>query len=125
MARRDQRVEVELVAARVLAQRIGGLGRVGERARIAAAVPVDAAIIDVPDGDATCPEVVGDPVHDPPVGDLGLPTTAMDHQHGRVRPFAFGEPQVDPLHVIGAIGNGRRRLGPRPLEQVRPGHQRT
>ena len=115
--------EIEIVARGMGAQRVGGRGGVLEGAGIAAAGAVDAAIVDVPDRDAAPPEIVGDPVHDPPVGDLGLPAAAMDHEHGRMRAVARGEPEVDDLERVLAIGDRRARRRPRPLEQVRPGHQ--
>jgi len=105
------------------AQRVRRRRRVLEGAGIAAAGPVDAAIVDVPDGDAAAPQIVGDPVHDPAVGDLGLPAAAMDHQHGRMRPGAIRRPNVGDLQRRRAVADGRGRLRPRAPEQIGPDHQ--
>src|SRR3546814_9314442 len=74
----DERRGVQIVATGVRGQRIGRGGGVEESAGITATRPVHAAIVDIPDGDAALPQIVGDPVHDRPVGDLGRPASAMD-----------------------------------------------
>jgi hypothetical protein len=92
MADGDETGRVEAILRRGVAQCVGRRPGVEEGAGIAAAVAVDTPIVDVPDGDPPLAQIVGDPVHDPAVGDLGLPAAAMDHQHNRVGPAAGGKP---------------------------------
>src|SRR6185312_11814024 len=74
---------------------IGGSGDVEEGPRIPAARPIYPPIIDVPDRDSAASQVIGNPIHQVAVGDIGLPTAAMDHQHrgeGAVPPW---KPEID------------------------------
>ena len=121
--RRRRAAEVEPMLACMRAQSVGRGADVQEGAGIAAAGAVDAAIVDVPHGDAAPGEVVDDPVHDRPVGDAGLPAAAMDHEHDRMRSAAGGQPEVGDLERIGAVADRGGGPGPRPFEQIRPGHQ--
>jgi len=94
-----------------------------EGPRKAAARPVDAAVLDVPDCDAAPAQVFGGVVHDAELGDIGAPTAAVHHQHHRERSFARGQPEVGHLLGRGSVSElpgGRRH---RPSEQIRPVHQ--
>ena len=122
MPDRNHAARVEMIVGGMRPQRVRSRGCVLEGAGIAAARPVDAAIVDIPDRDAAPAEVVGDPVHDRPVGDLRLPAAAMDHQGDGVRAGVRGHPDVRYLQGVGAIMDGGTGGGARPAEQVRPGH---
>jgi hypothetical protein len=123
MADRDDARKVEIVARRLIAQRVGGRRGVEKGSGITAAGTVDAAIVDVPDGDAADAQILGDPVHQCPVGDVGLPAAAVDHQHDGMGAGALGQPQVDDLQRVLAIAYRRRRLRAQPFQQVLPDHQ--
>ncbi len=122
VADRDQAAKIEVVRGRLAAKRVRRRGDVPERAGIAAAGPVDPAIVDVPHRKPALGQIVGNPVHDRAIGDVGRPAAAMDHQHRRVRPLAGGEPQIGDLERIGAVGDRPRGDGAGAREQCGPGH---
>ena len=124
MPDRDQAAKIEIIRLGLAAQRIRRGRDIAERAGVAAAGPIDPAIVDVPHRIAAFGEIIGDPVHDRPVGNVGRPAAAMDKKHGRVRALAAarGEPEVGDLERIGAVRNGAGRDGARAGEQSGPGH---
>ena len=120
MAHRDNPVQIERIVFGEHRKLIRCLRGIGEGTRVAAAAAIDAAIVDVPDRDPAVAQVVGDPVHQPPIGDARLPATAMDHQHDRERPLACRQPQVADLQRIGAVGDGGTGLWVRAVGEVGP-----
>jgi hypothetical protein len=99
-------IQIQIVGAGLTAQRVGRAGDILERAGIAAALLVNAAIFDVPDGEATLAQILRSPVHQRAVGDLLLPASAMDHQHDGVWPGAIGQPEVSDVGCALAPLNG-------------------
>ena len=124
MADRDDPARVEPESRGIGGQRVRGRAGVTERAGIAAAGHVDAAILDVPHSDTAGAQIVGDPVHQAAIGDGARPASAMYHNHHRMLAGSCRHPHVHLLQRIRPVCD--RRIGLRlcALRQIGPGQQR-
>ena len=111
MAHGDDAARVQLVPGRVLLQAVQCRVHVFVGARIAAARLIDAAVLDVPHGDALRDEGAGHVAHLFDATEGYRPAAAMDEHDDGERSRACGPEQLRVLRRRGAIGELRRGGG--------------
>src|SRR6188472_2352358 len=94
MSDRNRPLHIEVKFWSMLDHGIGGCRDVEIATGITAAGAVGSAIVDVPYSDAAALQIEGDPVHQVPIGNVGLPASTMDHQDGGERAGAPWEPDI-------------------------------